>query len=51
MAIIIVKEYESFDLALRKFKKLCDNMGIFNEIIKHTFYIKNKKKYKKKYVN
>uniref|UniRef100_A0A7C3J6Q3 Small ribosomal subunit protein bS21 n=1 Tax=candidate division WOR-3 bacterium TaxID=2052148 RepID=A0A7C3J6Q3_UNCW3 len=35
-----VREGESFDGALKRFKRLCEKAGILSEIKKHQFYEK-----------
>lgn len=47
MPIIHIKENESFDLVLRKFKRACDKAGILSEIKKREFYEKPTIKRKK----
>jgi small subunit ribosomal protein S21 len=45
---IVVKENESFESALRRFKKQCEKAGILSEIRKREFYEKPSIKRKKK---
>lgn len=40
MAKIIVGRNESIDRALRRFKRLCNNEGIFSEAKRNNFYDK-----------
>lgn len=40
MAGIIIKEGESFESALRRFKKLCEKAGILTELRRREFFIK-----------
>ncbi|BBA85344.1 30S ribosomal protein S21 [endosymbiont of Sipalinus gigas] len=49
MTIIKIENNESFELALRKFKKSCEKAGIISEIKRREFYEKpttKRKKYK-----
>jgi len=48
MSVTIVNENESFDSALRRFKKSCAKSGIMNEIRKHEHYEKPSVRRKKK---
>ena len=48
MPAVIVKENESFESALRRFKKLCERTGILSEIKKREHYEKPSVKRKKK---
>ena len=48
MATIIVKENESLDSALRRFKRSCANAGIMQEVRKREHYEKPSVKRKKK---
>ena len=45
---IVVKENESFESALRRFKKQCEKAGILSEIRKREYYEKPSVKRKKK---
>jgi len=45
---IVVKENESFESALRRFKKQCEKAGILSEIRKREHYEKPSIKRKKK---
>lgn len=40
MAGIVIKEGESFESALRRFKKQCEKSGILTELRKREFFIK-----------
>ncbi len=54
MVIIRVKEGESVDRALRRYKKKCDKIGILKEVRSRKFYSKpsvDKKESMKKAVN
>lgn len=48
MPIVKVRESESFENALRKFKKQCEKEGILSEIKKREHYEKPSVKKKKK---
>jgi small subunit ribosomal protein S21 len=48
MPAVIVKENESFESALRRFKKQCERTGILSEIKKREHYEKPSVKRKKK---
>ncbi|HPU28969.1 MAG TPA: 30S ribosomal protein S21 [Syntrophorhabdaceae bacterium] len=48
MPAVIVREGESFESALRRFKKQCEKTGIFSEIKKREHYEKPSVKRKKK---
>ncbi|OPY67253.1 MAG: 30S ribosomal protein S21 [Syntrophorhabdus sp. PtaU1.Bin050] len=48
MPAIIIRDGESFESALRRFKKLCDKTGILSEIKKREHYEKPSVKKKKK---
>lgn len=48
MPAIVVKENESFESALRRFKKQCEKAGILSEIRKREHYEKPSIKRKKK---
>lgn len=47
MPKIKIKENESFDIVLRKFKRLCEKCGILTEVKKREFYEKPTIKRKK----
>ncbi len=40
MPLIKIKDNESFDIALRRFKRLCEKCGILSEVKKREFYEK-----------
>ena len=40
MPVIKVKDNESFEYALRRFKRLCEKIGIVNELKKRKYYEK-----------
>lgn len=40
MPIIIIRENESFDVALRRFKRSCEKAGILSEVRRREFYEK-----------
>ncbi|URJ28111.1 30S ribosomal protein S21 [Candidatus Blochmannia vicinus] len=40
MPIIKVRENESFDVALRRFKRSCEKSGILSEVRRREFYEK-----------
>jgi small subunit ribosomal protein S21 len=48
MAGITVKEGESFESALKRFKKACERAGILSEIKRHQHFEKPSEKRKKK---
>jgi len=48
MAIVVVKEDESFEKALKRFKKLCEKEGIITEMKRREFYEKPSVKRKRK---
>lgn len=48
MSGIVVKDNESFESALRRFKKQCEKAGILSEVRKREFYEKPSIKRKKK---
>jgi len=48
MAVIKVKEDESLDSALRRFKRQCQRSGVLNELRKREHYEKPSVKRKKK---
>jgi len=48
MPVVIVKENESFESALRRFKKLCERTGILSEIKKRAHFEKPSVKREKK---
>ncbi|MCX8022499.1 MAG: 30S ribosomal protein S21 [Syntrophorhabdaceae bacterium] len=48
MPAVIVRDGESFESALKRFKKLCEKTGILSEIKKREHYEKPSVKKKKK---
>ena len=48
MSVVIVRDGESFESALRRFKKQCERTGILSEIKKREHYEKPSVKKKKK---
>ena len=48
MASVTVKENEPFEVALRRFKKLCERTGVLSEIRKREHYEKPSVRRKKK---
>ena len=48
MSIVKIKDNESFESALRRFKKYCEREGILSEIRKREHYEKPSVKKKKK---
>lgn len=48
MPVVILKENESFESVLRRFKKQCERTGILSEIKKREHYEKPSVKRKKK---
>ncbi len=48
MAVVVVKEDESFEKALKRFKKLCEKEGIITEMKRREFYEKPSVKRKRK---
>lgn len=48
MPSVSVKESESFEIALKRFKKQCEKEGILSEIKKREYYEKPSVKRKKK---
>ncbi len=48
MAVVYVKEDESFDKALKRFKKICEKEGILTEVKRREFYEKPSVKRKRK---
>ena len=48
MPSIKIKETESFDVGLRKFRRACERAGIITEIRKREFYEKPTAKRKRK---
>lgn len=50
MPSVVVKKGDSFELALKKFKKQCEREGILSEIKKREHYEKPSVKRKKKII-
>lgn len=48
MAKIKIAQNESLDKALRRFKRMCNNEGIFSEAKRHAFYDKPSEKRRRK---
>jgi len=48
MPAIIIRDGESFESALRRFKKLCERTGILSEVKRREYYEKPSVKRKKK---
>ena len=48
MPLIVVKEDESFENALRRFKRMCEKSGILSELKKRQHYEKPSAKRKRK---
>ncbi|MDD5560047.1 30S ribosomal protein S21 [Candidatus Methylomirabilis sp.] len=48
MASVTVKENESFEVALRRFKKQCEKAGVLSELRKREHYEKPSVRRKKK---
>jgi len=48
MTAVVVKDGESFESALKRFKKLCEKTGILSEIKKREYFEKPSVKRKKK---
>jgi small subunit ribosomal protein S21 len=48
MTTVVVREGESFESALRRFKKQCERTGILSDVRKHEHYEKPSVKRKKK---
>lgn len=47
MPIVKLREHEPFDIALRRFKRICEKAGIISEMRRHEFYEKPKWKRKR----
>lgn len=45
---IRVKDHEAFDVALRRFKRVCEKAGLMTEMRRHEFYEKPTWKRKRK---
>ncbi|ACO03660.1 MULTISPECIES: 30S ribosomal protein S21 [Persephonella] len=48
MAVVVVQEGESFEKALKRFKKICEKEGIITEMKRREFYEKPSVKRKRK---
>jgi len=48
MAVVVVQDGESFEKALKRFKKLCEKEGILTEMKRREFYEKPSQKRKRK---
>jgi len=48
MAIVFIREDESFENALKRFKRKCEKVGILSEIKKRQHYEKPSEKRKRK---
>jgi small subunit ribosomal protein S21 len=48
MPVVVIRDGESFESALRRFKRLCEKTGILSEIKKREHYEKPSVKRKKK---
>jgi small subunit ribosomal protein S21 len=48
MPVVVVRDGEPFESALRRFKKLCERTGILSEVKKREHYEKPSVKRKKK---
>ncbi len=48
MSLVVVRDGESFESALRRFKKQCDKTGILSEVKKREYFQKPSVKRKKK---
>lgn len=48
MSVVRVRENESFENALKRFKKQCERSGVFSEVKKREHYEKPSVKKKKK---
>ncbi len=50
MPVVFVKEDESFENALRRFKRKCEKSGVLSEVKKRQYYEKPSEKRKRKAV-
>ncbi|MDX1584711.1 MAG: 30S ribosomal protein S21 [Thermoanaerobaculia bacterium] len=50
MPIVFVKDDESFENALRRFKRKCEKSGVLSEVKKRQYYEKPSEKRKRKAV-
>jgi len=48
MAEVVIQEDESFDRALKRFKKKCEKAGILSDLRKHRHYEKPSERRKRK---
>lgn len=48
MAKIKIAQNESLDKALRRFKRMCNNEGIFSELKRHSYYDKPSERRRRK---
>ena len=48
MPVVVVRDGEPFESAIRRFKKLCERTGILSEVRKREYYEKPSVKRKKK---
>lgn len=48
MAEVVISENESFERALRRFKKKCEKAGILSDLRKHRHYEKPSERRKRK---
>lgn len=48
MVTVYITEDMPFDRAIKKFKKLCEKNGIFDEIRKRSYYVKPSQKRRNK---
>ena len=49
MAVVRIKNYESFDVALRRFKRACEKAGIMTRLRQLEFYEKPTAQRKRKH--
>lgn len=50
MPVVFVKDDESFESALRRFKRKCEKSGVLSEVKKRQYYEKPSEKRKRKAV-
>ncbi len=48
MAVVVIQDGESFEKALKRFKKLCEKEGILTEMKRREYYEKPSQKRKRK---
>jgi small subunit ribosomal protein S21 len=48
MTLVIIREGDSFESALRRFKKMCERTGVLSEVKRREYYEKPSVKRKKK---